>query len=336
MKPILSKNNNKLSSKYISSLKKCLEDKKKAKPLQNLMEYYEFVQKLQKLTSFPNKFSIKKSKMHMTMPYWAADKTGVYFYNKLSSGETRKLKLGIALNKEKSNYNLACYQLDDKNNIVRAKDSNGSYYVVLDHEMTICAEFGLFREFNKTSDPKAQGVNTVFATVFPLQIKIAQAILKNKSWKQPTVKFKGGFMEKSVIVDGDSSKSDINPVDANNYDSSKLNLSIYLSYVRINADNTESGNGYGIGIVKSNFVREIVNDPVIPNSSELYALKPTVVFLETDIDNVSSDFYGVYQVSYLGNDKNMQMISNTEDGKVVFEDRLSLFFDPTPSGFGVF
>lgn len=334
MKPILSKNNNKLSSKYISSLKKCLEDKKKAKSLQNLMEYYEFVQKLQKLTYFPSKFSIKKCTQ---MPYWAADATGVYIYNKLSSGETRKLKLGIALCKEKSNYNLACYQLDDKNNIVRAKDANGSLYVVLDHEMVICAEVGLFREFNKTSDPSAQGVTTVFATVFPLRIEIGQAILKNKSWKQPTVKFKGGFMEKSVIVDGDRLKPDINPVDAASYDNSKLNVSIYLSYVRIDPNNTQSGNGYGIGVVKSDLVREIVNDPVIPDSSEIlpYALKPTTVFLETDIDIMKPEFYGVYQVSYLGNDKNMQIISNTEDGKVVFDDKLHIFFDPNPSGFSL-
>jgi len=32
----------------------------------------------------------------------------------------------------------------------------------------------LFREFNKTSYPSAQGVTTVFATVFPLRIEIGR------------------------------------------------------------------------------------------------------------------------------------------------------------------
>jgi len=329
MKLSLSKNNNKssVSSVDLLLLKKSLEDMKNAKPLQNVVEYYDFVKSMQNLTSFPLKFSTT----HMQMPFWRNEKTGAYIYIKLSTGQIRKVKLAIALCKEKSNFNLALYKVDDTNKIVRAKDSNGSFYVVLDREMVICAEVGLFREFNRTADPNGQGVNAIFLSVFPLNIEIARAILKSKGWKGPAVKFRGGFMDQSVGVDGDTMEPDINPVDPLNYDASKLNSSIVLSYVRMNADNTEKGTGSGIGVVKADLVREIVTDP--KGASSDFASKPTTVFLETDIDNVSPTFYSIFQVSYLGNDQNMQIIKNDANGNLVYNNTIPIFFDLTPSGF---
>lgn len=302
-------------------------DTKKIKTLQNVSEYYDFIKSLQTLTSFPGKYNYKK---HTWMPYWKADKTGVYIINKLSSsGKVRKFKLAIALLKEEANLNLACYKIDNDNNIMRARDVDGNFYVVLDHEMCICGDIGLFREFFKT--PTVQGLNAVFLTVFPMQISIARLILKDNKWS-PNVRYRGGILYANVGVDGDMFSSDINSIDVKNFDDSKLGLSMNIEYNRMNDNNTQVGTGSGIGIVKDKFVKEIVKDPpqnVSILEEELYSLRPTVVFTENDIDPLPVGAYDVFQVAFLGNDKNMRIISNSEkdNGKLIFDNGLHVLFD---------
>jgi len=306
---------------------------KKIKSIQNVSEYYDCIKSLQKLTHFPPKYCCK---ICTHMPYWKVEKNGVYIYNKLYSGEVRKLKLAIAFLKEESNFNLACYTINDNNNIIRARDADDNYYVALDHEMSICVDVGLFREFFKT-DSTSQGLNAVFLSVFPLQLDVVRAILKDNNWS-PSVKYKGSILHVDVGVDGNNSVPDINSIDAINFDPSKLGLSMYISYVRTNSDNTQLGYGSGIGVVKKELIQEVVkNSPPSTDPLSIYALSPTIVFTETDIDPIPVGTYGVFQVTFLGNDKNMRIISTSEkNGELVFDGQLHVLFDgkrsiPTPT-----
>ena len=127
--------------------------------LQNVEEYYDFVQQLQTFTSYP---PIEENK------------DGVFIVQKLTTtGKLRKMRLGLAYTKEMNASNLSCYTFDSKNQLRRATTSDGRYNF-LHNECIIVGcvyfltSFSLGKKF--------------FLTGFPLQLEIARKIVQNPSY----------------------------------------------------------------------------------------------------------------------------------------------------------
>ena len=277
------------------------------KHLQNADEYYEFVKGLQQLTEFPKKF---EQAFSVDSAFWISDNTGVYIVNTIeSNNEVRKLKLGIAILKEPDNYNLSCFKFDDTNKIIRATDSNGNRYNMLDHEMCICGDITLMREFFLT--PQSQGVNAFWITAFPIQLDIARLILKDPTWS-PVVFYNGGVAGRCVV----------NPLDKVTPENS--NVDIQISYIRMNEDNTEKGIGSGFGITKKNLVTSKSYDavPVVTaDSSAVNKLqKPRINYSEM-----------VFQLTMIQNDRNIWVISNNDKGDLALDNSMKILFDERES-----
>jgi hypothetical protein len=288
------------------------------KHLQNADEYYEFVKGLQQLTEFPKKF---EQAFGVDSAFWISDNTGVYIVNTLvSNNEVRKLKLGIAVLKEPDNYNLSCWKLDDTNKIIRATDSNGHRYNMLDHEMCICGDITLMREFFLT--PQSQGLNAFWITAFPIQLDIARLILKDPNWS-PVVVYKGGVFGRCVV----------NPL--NKLTPENSNVGINISYNRMNEENTESGVGSGFGITKNKPETSKSYDavPVVTaDSSAVNKLqKPHINYTEIDLDSVPIGTYMVFQVQMIANDRNIWVISNNDSGDLALDNSMKVIFDERES-----
>jgi len=127
---------------------KCIPD------IKNTDEYHEFVQILQKRTSYP---PIRKTKY------------GVFIVLELSNGQERKMRLGIGYNKENDNSNLSCWRFDEKDNLERATLGDERYNV-LNREAVIVGCVYYHRNQNNSRN--------FFLTAFPFDLEIAREILQ--------------------------------------------------------------------------------------------------------------------------------------------------------------
>jgi hypothetical protein len=237
-----------------------------------------------------------------------------------SNNQLRKLKLGVAVLKESDNYNLSCWKLDDANNLVKAVDSEGNRYNMLDHEMCICGDTTLMREFFST--PQSQGLNGFWITVFPLQVNIARIILNDPDWN-PVVLYRGGILGSCVVTP----LSESSPESAN--------IQLRINYTRMNEDNTETGVGSGFGITKKNLITSTTFDavPVVTSdSTSVNKLQvPPIVYNENDIDSIPIGTYLVFQVLMIGNDRNIWVVTNNKSGELKLDFDLKVVFDERES-----
>ena len=132
------------------------------KELENVEEYYDFVQQLQSFTSFP---STQK------------DKDGIFIVLRLTTtGKWRKMRLGIAYSKEQSGNNLTCFFLDADQRLVRATvdgDPNQRYNF-LDRESMIVGCVYLLTTRLQTK--------RFFLTAFPFHLQLAREILQQPAY----------------------------------------------------------------------------------------------------------------------------------------------------------
>jgi len=127
--------------------------------LQNVEEYYDFVQQLQAFTSYP---PIEENK------------DGVFIVLKLTTTrKLRKMRLGLAYTKEVNASNLSCYTFDSKNQLTRATTSNGRYNF-LNNECIIVGCVYFLTSFSQNKK--------FFLTGFPLQLEITRKIVQNPSY----------------------------------------------------------------------------------------------------------------------------------------------------------
>jgi hypothetical protein len=80
-----------------------------------------------------------------------------------------------------------------------------------------------------------------------------------------------------------------------------------------------------IGITKKTSVQSITQEP----SSSPF--RPTIRYTENDIDPMEVGAYHVFQVLHLGNDKNIRVLNNNENGKLMFDVGLPILFDSRES-----
>ena len=191
---------------------------------------------------------------------------------------------------------------------------------MLDHEMCICGDITLMREFFLT--PQSQGLNAFWITAFPIQLDIARLILKDPNWN-PVVVYNGGVTGRCVVT----------PLDKVTPENS--NVGIRISYIRMNEDNTEKGVGSGFGITKQNLVTSKSYDavPVVTaDSSAVNKLqKPHINYSEIDIDLVPIGAYMVFQVAMIANDRNIWVISNNDNGDLTLDNSMKVLFDERES-----
>jgi hypothetical protein len=190
---------------------------------------------------------------------------------------------------------------------------------MLDREMCICGDITVMREFFST--PQSQGLNAFWITVFPLQLSVARAILKDQEWN-PVVHYKGSIIGKCVV----------NPLSESNPQSA--NIEINKNYVRMNENNTETGVGSGFGITKRNVVNSKTYNavPVVADLSGINSLqKPVINFTEVDIDSVPIGTYMVFQVQMIGNDRNIWVICQNNEGELKLDNDLNIIFDERES-----
>jgi len=243
---------------------KCL---KKILEIQNSNEYYEFVKQLQTLSAFPTT---------------RENEEGIFIVRKISTG-CRKMKLGLAYNKEQNGGNLACYTIDNTNNLVRAVTPDGSRYNVLDHEGVTVGFVSLL---------KANiGIHTFYLTVFPIQVDITRKILKNPTWV-PEITYTG----KTVTS---LTSSSTNPDNAN------VNINIVTT--------VGNGIGSGIGLTKlisqsSNSAKPVTYDPIIKQ----YSLQiPQNASATINITPIPLNSYYVFQSIMIGNQRNLWPLTLT-------------------------
>jgi hypothetical protein len=254
------------------------------------------------------------------MPYYKRDTSGVYIINKLSFSsneiQIRKVKLTLAILKEEDNFNLSCWRFDENNNFIRAVDENNDNYNILDREMCLSFDVSLLREQMNTS----QGNQSFWITVFPLHLNIARYILNDEKWI-PLVKNNGW-------VRGEPSITDFNPNDPGN-----TKLMLNLSYIRLNEENTQTGYGSGIGITKINAINEKVYEakpPVFNTDGNSLTIKSQTIeinYVELDIDPVPLETYMVFQARMIGNDPNIVVVTNDENGELMLYPNMRVLFD---------
>ena len=277
----------------------------KISDLKNAAEYYEFVKSLQSLKVFPRVFRSEDigSGEH-NLPYIAVNNNGkVYIVSKLSSNnERRKMTLSIGLLKEKSGYNLSCWEFDENNNFQRAVDLNGDYYNILNNEMCIVGSPGMLRERMNTP----QGSTRIWITAFPFNIEVARLILGNKTWN-PSVRFH---------------ESDFSLVYVTSNDPTLARLAIDMKKLKVSNGTTQLGLGTGVGLTKNKLLLE--------TTYQANEMTPEINYAIVDIEPTSKDFFGVYQVSYVGTDKNLVIISGGA-GNFMMDDNVKIIFDPHPS-----
>jgi hypothetical protein len=285
-------------------------DYNKISDLKNADEYYDFVKSLQARNDFPKMFHSEDIFPvfidEHNLPYITVNKNGkVYIVSKLSSNnERRKMTLSIALLKEKNAYNLSCWMFDDSNNFKRALDANGDYYNILNNEMCIVGTSGLLRERMNTP----QGSTRIWLTAFPFNIEVARLILGNKTWN-PSVKFY---------------ESDFSLVYVTSNDPKLARLAIDMKNLKVNNGTTQLGLGTGVGLTKNKLILE-TNYPADE-------MKPEINYAILDVEPISKDFFGTFQVSYVGTDKNLVLIcGGGSAGNLMMDDNVKILFDPNPS-----
>lgn len=157
------------------------------KELQNVEEYYDFVQQLQALSAFPPT---------------EQDKDGLFIVLKLkSTGKLRKMRLGIAYAKEQQGQNLTCFTLDANNNLQRATvngDPNKRYNFLDRESMVVGCVYLLTTRTN---------TKAFFLTAFPLQLDIARTILRSPGYL-PTF-FLGPLTPNTVSTTGQSTEPNV-------------------------------------------------------------------------------------------------------------------------------
>jgi hypothetical protein len=287
--------------------------------LQSATEYYEFMKGLQKLTSFPQFIDINSdsvsSQEDFITPGWFRDDTGVYLADRIQIG-VRKLKLGIAMVKEPDNLNISCFKFDDNNLFVRATDSEGHRFNMLDREVSICGDVVLYREY--FSSKTSQGLNSIWLPVFPFQPEVAKKIVNNENWK-PSVFYRGSVSGRAGVVS--SSLSSSSPENAK--------LEIVVGYTRIDETNKETGTGSGFGITKKDPVKTQIYEEqqsvTIDGVTSEY--RPRVRYVENDIDSIPIGYYDVFQVQKIANDRNIIVLTNNNNGELTLDNNLRVLFD---------
>ena len=251
------------------------------------------------------------------MPYYRRDTSGVYIINKLSFSsneiQIRKVKLTLAILKEEDNFNLSCWRFDENNNFIRAVDENNDNYNMLDHEICLSFDISLLRNQMNTS----QGNKSFWITVFPLHLKIARHILNDEKWI-PLVKYNGWMR-------GGPSITNFNRDDPGN-----TKLMLNLSFVRLNEENTQTGYGSGIGITKIDAINEKVFEakpPTINTDGTANSQTLEINYVELDIDPVPLDTFMVFQARMIGNDPNIVVVTNDENGELILFPNMKVLFD---------
>jgi len=254
-------------------IKKCCL--KKIYELQTANEYFEFVKKLQRFTSFPQTYM---------------DNSGIYIVLKLSNNIKRKMKLGITYIKEQNGFNLSCYKVDPTNKIILANTTSGGNYVALDHESVISGMVTLLDSYFST--PSAQGLH-----IFPLQLDIARAILKNPNYN-PDVLYKG---QNTATVKSTS----LNPT--------KANITINI--------NTSTSIGVGSGLGELYYTIENNPTPAIPvtDTDNIFTLQsPQNTFSSFNVNPLPLNSYNVFQIAFVGDQRNSWNIT-LQNNKTVMD-----------------
>ena len=252
------------------------------KELQNVEEYYDFVQQLQSFDTFPPT---------------EQDKDGLFIVLRLTTtGKLRKMRLGIAYTKEQLGQNLICLTLDAKNNLQRATvngDPNKRYNFMDRESMIVGCVYLLTTRTN---------TKTFLLTAFPLQLDIARTILQSPHYL-PTFHL-GPLTPNTVTTTGESTEPNV--------------LIRIQKYTIVGG----RGRGLGSGVAITSTVSTTVNDavpvdPNIPGSLQI----PTNVTSDFLFDPVPLNTYLVFQIPAVGNQNNIVTVSLV-GGQTVFNPSL--------------